>query len=488
MASTNRVSPLEVYPSKDFNGMEESNHLSNAYLTEPEKIGSVLSYAFGMQDENVLSLLTGGLGNTTYVTNREYEWDLHSQSDRAIEVQAPSDGGNLTPGYGGQQFKIILAEKEFDVSDNLIADDTRTQVHVMYEPIQTGSGFEYTVQLTDPAYDAFCNPAFLKPGARWSKEWSSVEEYSMKGGGHGFSTPYKLRNQLSTLRKSYKVTREAALAIMVIELPNPENPSQTSKLWTKQSEWVAMSKWYREIDKSYIYSKNNKNADNQVTLQGENKRPIYHGAGMREQIAPANKRYYTKLTYEILDEFLLDLSYAAKKWGGDHKFVALTGKMGMREFDRAMKEYNNSNGITITNNGTFITGKGSELEIDGHFKTVNFMNGVSLTLKEFPPYDDVIRNREKHPLTGKPVESYRFTMLNFGRKDGQSNIRKVCLKDSDMSMWHVAGSTDPFGGVSKSINTMKASGADGYDVHFLSQCGIMVSDPLSCGELVLRVC
>jgi hypothetical protein len=488
MASTTKVSPLQVYQSRDFSGLTETNHLSNAYLTEPEKVGSVLAYAFGIQDNNVLSLLTGGIGNTQYVTDREYEWMLHSQSERAIEVQQSSDEGNTSPGYAGMPFKIILAEKWFEVSDNLIADDTRTQVHVLSEPYQTGSGWVYTVQLTDPSYEAFCDPKYLQPGARWSKDWSSVEEYSNKGGGHGYTTPYKLRNQLTTMRKTYKVTREAAQAVMVVELFDPADPSKSTKLWTKLAEWTAMAKWYREIDRSFIYSKYNKNSQGIVTLQGENKRPIYHGAGFREQISPANKRYYTTLTYEILDEFLLDLSYAADKWGGDHKFVALTGKMGMREFDRAMKEYNNSNGITITDNGTFITGKGDDLTVDGYFRTVKFMNGIELTLKEFPPYDDIIRNREYHPLTGKPIESYRFTILNFGRKDGASNIRKVAMKNSDMAMWHVNGSTDPMGGVASSIGTQRASGIDGYEVHFLSQCGIMVEDPTSCGELILRIC
>ena len=488
MASTGKVSPLQVYPSKDFNGLTESNHLSNAYLTEPEKVGSVLAYAFGTQEDNVITLLTGGIGNTYTVNNREYEWELHSQSERAIEVQADSDAGNLTPGYAQQPFQLILAEKWFETTDNLIADDGQTQVHVLAEPYQSGNGWVYSVQLTNPNYEAFCDPKYLKVTARWSKDWSSVSEYSDKGGGHGYSTPYKMRNQLSTLRKTYKVTRDAAMAVMVIELYNPADPTKGTKLWTKLAEWTAMANWYREVDRSLIYSTYNKNNQGQVPLQGENKRPIYHGAGLREQISPANKRYYTRLTYEILDEFLLDLSYAAKKWGGDHKFVALTGKMGMREFDRAMKEYNKGNNITITDHGTFITGKGAELQIDGYFRTVKFMNGIELTVKEFTPYDDIVRNREMHPLTGKPTESYRFTIMNFGRKEGTANIRKVAMKDSEMAMWHVCGSTDPFGGVAKSISTARSSGIDGYDVHFLTQCGIQVQDPTSCGELILRVC
>lgn len=487
MSNMIQKAPLQVYSSRDFTGLNETNHLSNAYLIEPEKIGSVLSYAFGYNENNVLSLLTGGIGNTVTVKNREYNWDLHSQSDKAIEVIEDTAGANQTPGLSGLPFTITFAEKWFDVTDDLIADDGNTSVHIITDGIAVGEGYSYVVQLNGGDASNFCNPAFLKPGARWSKLFSSVEEYSSKGGSGGFTTPQKLQNQLSTLRKTYTVTREAAKAVMIVELFDPNDPSKSTKLWTKAAEWKHMADWYREIDRSMIYSKYNKSASGMVQVQGENKRPVYHGAGFREQIAPANKRYYTKLTYDILNEFLLDLSFNANKFGGDQKFVALTGKMGMQEFDRAIKEYAKGNNITVTNSGTFITGSGADLTLQGHFSTVKFMNGIELTVKEFEPYNDVTQHRSLHPISQKPLESYRFTILNFGRKDGKSNIRKVALEGSEMAMWHVSGSTDPFGLVANSISTMKASGIDGYEVHFLSQCGIMVEDPYSCGELIMKI-
>jgi hypothetical protein len=482
-----QISPLQIYQSRDFAGLVETNHISQAYLSEPEKVGSILAYAFGIQENNVISLLTGGLGNTQYVTNREYEWNVHFQSDQAIEVGADTPNIGATPGLGGQPVQLYLSKKWFEVTDVILADDTRTAVRVQSEPYQSGNTWVYTVVTTDPDPTAFINPAFLQLGARWSKEWSSVEEYSIKGGGHGYSTPVKLTNQLTTLRKTYKVTRNAALAVMILELFDPADPSKSTKLWTKLAEWTAMAQWYREVDRNLIYSKYNKNAQGMVTLEGENGRPVYHGAGLLEQISPANKRFYTKLTYEILDEFLLDLSYAASKWGGNHKFVALTGKMGLREFDRCIKEYNSTNSIQVTTAGTFITGSGSELTLDGYFKHVKFLNGIELTIKEFEPYDDIIRNRELHPITKKPLQSYRFTIMNIGQKNGKSNIRKVVMKDSEMAMWHVNGSTDPFGGVAKSIAERRSSGIDGYEVHFLAEVGLMVEDPTSCGELICKI-
>lgn len=79
----------------------------------------------------------------------------------------------------------------------------------------------------------------------------------------------------------------------------------------------------------------------------------------------------------MLDGFLLDLSYNANRWGGNYNFVALTGKMGMREFSNAITERQTALGIVVTDNGTFITGKGDSLTLTGHFKSVEFLNGVN---------------------------------------------------------------------------------------------------------------
>lgn len=481
------ISPIQVTKTRNFTGLVEANHLSNAYMAEPTKVGSALAFAFGYKEDNAISLLTNGIGNTLFVDSREYEWDLHFQNKRSIPISVTSTLSQA--GIGGSIFEMTLTEKEFTSTDNLLADDGQTYVRVMSEPYQDGNGWVYRCQITSPNPNAFVKADLLKIGARWSKEWSTVGEYSEKGGGHSYSTPIKLRNQLSTLRKDYPVTREATKQVMVIDMYDPNDSTKKTRLWTKLSEWTAIANWYREIDSHAIYSTYNKDQDGIVKMKDGDERPVFHGAGIREQISQSNKAYYTVLTYEILDEFLLDLSFAARKAGGHHNFVALTGMMGMREFDRAIQGYVKGNNLTVTDKGTFIDGNGDQLELTGYFSKVKFMNGISLTVKEFPPYDDDNRNRTLHPISLKPIESYRFTILNFGTTaKGEANIRKVAMKDSEMAMWHVCGSTDPYGGVAKDAKVMRSSGKDGYEVFFLTQQGVMIKDPTSCGELIMRMC
>jgi len=479
------ISPLQLYTTRDFSGLTTTNQLANAYLTEPVKMDGVLAYAFGMTGSNVLNLLTGGIGNTRFITNRQYKWDVHGQTERAISIAQDSPDGGSTPGISQTPFRIFLEDNIFEASDNLRADDG-SFVRVVNE-YQDGNMWVYTVVLTDVTQE-FLDPVLIKKGAKFSKMYSTVEEYSSKGGGTHYSTPMSLINQLTTLRKHYSVSRNAAKEVMVIEMRDPNDPKKSTKLWTKTAEWTALSQWMREIDRSLVYTTFNSKpvAETDIAIRGQSGFPVYHGAGFRQQISPANVQFYTNLTYQLLDDFLLKLSYSANAWGGDHKFVALTGKMGMREFDRAIREEQNARGITVTDNGTFISGKGQELTFQGAFKTVKFLNGIELTVKEFPPYDDFVHNRDLHPVTKKPVESYRFTILNFGRKNGKSNIRKVALADSENAMWHVAGSTDPMGGIAKDMNTMRASGIDGYRVELLAEVGIQVEDPTSNGELIFE--
>jgi hypothetical protein len=382
---------------------------------------------------------------------------LHSQTDRAIEIVSNYGDGGGTPGKSGSTFRVKVLEKWFEGSDTLVTDDG-THVRVQAEPYQDGNGWVYTLALVTADVDKFIDSSQVTAGAKLYKDYSLVEEYSDKGGSTHFYTPFKLQNCVNILRKRYDVSASAATDLLVVELPDPENPKKTSKLWTRLAEWNALSQFYAEIDKNLIYSEYNKQPNGIVGLTGDTGRFVPSAAGLREQIAPANRRYYNELTYKMLQDFLMDLSYSAQAWGGNTKFLALTGKMGMIEFDRAITEKASSLGFLVVNEGRFISGKGMDLTFEGQFRTVKFPNGVELTVTEFPPYDDLVRNRVLHPVTKRPIESYRFTILNIGRKDGESNIKKVVKKDRELVMWHEAGSIDPMGNSAKSINTMRSSG------------------------------
>src|SRR5690606_4584043 len=111
------------------------------------------------------------------------------------------------------------------------------------------------------------------------------------------------------------------------------------------------------------------------------------------------------------------------------------------------------------------------------------LNGITLTLKHLPILDDVIHNRKLHPVSGKPLESYRILIVDTSMRDGEANLRKIVRKDRELVVWHTAGSVAPGSGHAKSISTLRSNAKDGYSVHFLSEFSVMLADPTTSGEL-----
>jgi hypothetical protein len=276
----------------------------------------------------------------------------------------------------------------------------------------------------------------------------------------------------------YDITGDAYSSVMVISFKDPGSGKQTM-YWSVYQEWVAMRQWFERIDRQTMYSEINKRADGSVHVYGSNGRPVYIGAGLLQQIAPANRRPYTTLTLDLLDTFMADLSYNVLGFG-ERKFLALTGEMGMKELDRVLRAKASSYTLVDTK---FVSGSGQELTLSGQFTSYKGLNGVELMIKHFPIYDNPVYNRKLHPITGKPLESYRMTFIDFGMRDGESNVVKVVRKDRELSMWYTGGSVAPGAGHAKSSSTLRSNSRDGYQVHFLSEQGIMLKDPTTSGEL-----
>jgi hypothetical protein len=169
-----------------------------------------------------------------------------------------------------------------------------------------------------------------------------------------------MRNYLTTIRVNYDITGSAYSTVMAIALKDPAT-GKTSYLWADYQEWKALREWYKRCERMLVYMKTNVNKDGSCNLKGANGRPVFIGAGLLEQIAPSNRRYYTHLTGEMLEDFLFDLSYNCLGTN-ERKFVALTGEMGMREFDRILKEKVATMNLMDT---VFVTGSGDNLTFGG---------------------------------------------------------------------------------------------------------------------------
>ena len=480
---------LQLYRGRRFSDLVDENMISNALLTRPHEVSGLLSLVFGTKDDGVstaIDLITGGLGKTMIIDNREFEWSVMIDSDHAVNIRwAKSNGSEITtsnyntvtPGANGAPIYIALEEKWFNTGAILSFDDYKFQVRVGAAPYQDGSAWVYECYVVDGSAAAYIPGEFLLPGRQVSRMGSAYEEYSDEADIINYQTPFKMRNHLQTLRLSYDITGDAYSTVLAIALKDPES-GKTSYLWSDYQYWIALREWKKREEKALLFSKSNRNADGTYINKGTNGRPAPTMSGLLEQISPANVRYYTHLTAELLEDYLFDLCYNILGTN-ERKFIALTGEMGIREFDRILKEKVAGFNLIDT---VFVTGSGQNLTLGGQFTTYKMTNGIELTLKRCPLFDNMEMFRQLHPLTGKPLMSYTFLFVDLGSRDGQANIVKVCRKGREFVQWTTAGSVAP-NGYGNSINTVRSNSRDGYQVHFLGEEGIMLRNPLSCGIL-----
>lgn len=480
---------LQLYRGRRFSDLVDENMISNALLTKPHEVSGLLSLVFGTKDDGVstaIDLITGGLGKTMIIENREYEWSVMIDQEHAVNIRwakwngkeiSSADIATATPGLNGTPIYIALEEKMFGPGAVLAFDDVNFQVRVNGVPYQDGTSWVYECYVAEGFAGSYIPAEFLLPGRQVGRIGSAYEEYSDEADIINYETPFKMRNNLTTLRLSYDITGDAYSTVLAIALKDPET-GKTSYLWSDYQYWKALREWKKREEKFLLFSKSNRNADGTYALKGTNGRPVPISAGLFEQVSPANIRYYTQLTAELLEDYLFDLCYNILGTN-ERKFIALTGEMGIREFDRILKEKVASFNMIDT---TFVTGSGQNLTLGGQFTTYKMTNGIELTLKRCPLFDNMEMFRQLHPLTGKPLMSYTFLFVDLGQRDGQANVVKVCRKDREFVQWFTGGSVAP-NGYANSITTLRSNSRDGYQVHFLGEMGIMLRNPLSCGIL-----
>ena len=116
---------LQLYRGRRFSDLVDENMISNALLTKPHEVSGLLSLVFGTKDDGVstaIDLITGGLGKTMIIENREFEWSVMIDSDHAVNIRwAKANGSEIstanyaaaTPGANGQPIFLALEERWF---------------------------------------------------------------------------------------------------------------------------------------------------------------------------------------------------------------------------------------------------------------------------------------------------------------------------------------------------------------------------------------
>lgn len=114
---------LQLYRGRRFSDLVDENMISNALLTKPHEVSGLLSLVFGTKDDGVsttIDLITGGLGKTMIIENREFEWSVQIDMDHAVNIRwakwngqevTTSNYATITPGLNNTPIYLALEER-----------------------------------------------------------------------------------------------------------------------------------------------------------------------------------------------------------------------------------------------------------------------------------------------------------------------------------------------------------------------------------------
>ncbi len=480
--ATQGLNALQVSYAKSWSGLSTENHLYAIYQNEPQLASDIVTEIFNQRGYVGMDNFLSKYPTQVLDHDGEFRWMLKGDDRRAIRIVSFTSSAYTNVSKAGlnqEIFQLELEENFFQVSDYLIFDDREFGVRIVAEGWANGSNWVYEVQTMNGAAGAFIPSQLLQAGKRVSRQNNIVtntlnDEYSKPS----FASHFEMRNIFSTLSKEQIVPGNMHDRPLLIKMNVGDGKPVT--VWTKWQDIVTEMQWRREKASQLMFSQFNQKSDGTFANKARNGFVIKQGAGLRQQISPSYKFYYTTLTLDYLHEVAQNLSINILP-EDQREFLILTGERGMYLFSKLIEDK-----VAVFNpmgNPDRLIGSGSNLGFRGQYKVFEGYNGIKFTVMHMPEYDDVIDNRLPHP-DGGYTENYRMTIMNIGTTNGEPNIQKMAARGRSDIKWYVAGSTTPFGAQK---NALGSSEIDGYKIMYQTTQAIKLKNPLSAAELIPNV-
>jgi hypothetical protein len=350
----------------------------------------------------------------------------------------------------------------------------------MFRPVQNGIYFDYTFQLMTNDLTESCPLQDLQPGTRWAMVGgANVAQSRSMGNESNVVSPGKIRNQLSVLRKSYRLAGN--ISNKTVEVEFNLGGAKKSNLWINWEQWQHMLQWKEALEEHCWYARYNRTADGRILMKDPNTgQPIPVGAGVLDQIP--NYDTYSILTAKKIKNTVRDVMFGATDTGA-MDVVLYTGIGGMEEFDNAMKADAASTGFNVVQGDKFIRGAGRNLILGGYFTQYEHVDGHVITVKHLPLLDHGSRAEaaRRHPITGLPITSYDMYFVDQSMYDGARNVQMVYEKGRSMITGILKGmAATPMNFAGNNVNVNLATEQDVSSIHFMCTKGIAIRRNTHC--------
>ena len=315
--------------------------------------------------------------------------------------------------------------------------------------------------------------------------------------GEGYAYPETRKNHLTISRKKLVIDARDLTDVTWVE-------HNGHRLWffTKEQQTEAQFMYDLEVMRWFGKSSMSGNISTPGGAQSGISGVPTIGDGLLAQIAESNILTYEEdedLNEYVLTNFMAQLSLNAQNPTGN-EYVVFTGTQGKIQFHRAMKDLLFKDGGNASS--VLVDRAGQDVSVGANFTTYYCM-GNKLTLAHCPVFDDPnlanapgytstaaseseiaheIADATDGPFRGANLSGL-MVFLDMSAQQGVANIELIAKgAEGTNRNWvkkYVPGMINPYD--SKSM--LAASGDDRFECHWLTQSGIIVRNPLSCGIL-----
>ncbi len=324
-------------------------------------------------------------------------------------------------------------------------------------------------------------------------EGSSGDEVSQ-----GYAYPETRKNWVTISRKKLVIDARDLTDITWVE-------HNGHRLWFFTKEQQTEAQFMYDLEVMRWFGKSSI-AQYDATAPGSNATPLTGipviGDGIIEQIKGSNTYTYgasgatgATLSEETMLDFLGQLSLNAISATGN-EYVVFTGTQGKIAFHKAMKDLLvPSSGVTGNAGATVLIDKfGQDVPVGANFSSYQAL-GNKLTLVHCPVFDDpniatapgytapngsTYDNIDGNGFKGQTLSGL-MVFLDMSSQNGVANIELIAKgaegTNRNYVKKYVPGMINPYD--SKSM--LAATADDKFECHWLTQSGIIVRNPLSCG-------
>jgi len=300
--------------------------------------------------------------------------------------------------------------------------------------------------------------------------------------GQNYAYPDTYKNWLTLSRKKTKIMGSDLTDVTWIE-------SNGHRLWyfTKEQQMtdqfmyeLELQRWYGK--KSYAETSGLvTSADDFPGDRGDHIAGLpMMGDGLLAQIDGSNQATYTAgaLTEEDIVNFIGTLSKNALNAEGN-VFTVFTGTQGRIDFHRAMKDLL----VTLGSGTPVFAGKGGgDVALGANFSEYNVL-GNKMILSYCPVFDDPNLHNSISSTFDTSNESGKMVFVDMGIQNGVSNVELIAKGAEGFNRSfvkkYVPGMVNPY----DYNSMMAANGDDFFECQILSESGIILRNPLSCGIL-----